>query len=378
MSNIQYGKIRLDVPSLKDGDIATLSTIKGFSRNVTMHAPKTDIFLPGLEQYRVRGGFTDENVSLDFGEMKKVNIIGQKTMKNLALMPYFANQNSRSQFFDYEGELYQISNTGICKFKVNKWVSENTAFGSIRAQGFRHFYVLNGTLCRFDATSNGYGKYYRFENNTWTQVKTSSFYSDGTPIFLGCNGSYAFFGAYDYNSSSTTGKYMIYLIRVSYDGTENTYLITRSYYTPQYFGAIDDNYVYIGARRFYTDGDASKYYDYIYRCPMNNLASPTVISSTITIGYSSDLFCFNGKLYNNNSDDIYVYGDYSGGNVSRTHVTTMPGFAYNNFVLTNHKWNDGVNDYMLLIGKSKYNSPGYSTSQDVYLFDGQTVVAAES
>lgn len=83
MNDILYGKIQLDVPENLDGETATITSPTGTTRIITTHSPKTDIYLPGLEQYRIQSGVVDETVSLDYGEMKKIRTHSLRNIKNI-------------------------------------------------------------------------------------------------------------------------------------------------------------------------------------------------------------------------------------------------------------------------------------------------------
>lgn len=72
MDEILYSKIRITVPTLLSGEDAIITSSNGNTMTVELHEPITDVIVPGMEKYTVQAGFTTEDISVGYGEFKKV------------------------------------------------------------------------------------------------------------------------------------------------------------------------------------------------------------------------------------------------------------------------------------------------------------------
>lgn len=67
-----YGQVKIPCVAGLEGATATVSTIKGFSKTITLHSPITDIKLPGMDEYTITQGTSNKvKFTLDCGEYKK-------------------------------------------------------------------------------------------------------------------------------------------------------------------------------------------------------------------------------------------------------------------------------------------------------------------
>ena len=161
MSDILYSKLRLEVPSALDGENATITSERGNSRVVQMSSPITDVMLAGMEKYNVQAGYTNENVSFGYGQIKKVTAEHQPPWTDLEHATW-AEVQARIQ---------------------------NGTFGSLVNVGETKSFVMNGRTYRAEvvAINDGTGS-------------AASWYPDKTVDFI-CIELYE--TAYKYNSTNT-------------------------------------------------------------------------------------------------------------------------------------------------------------------------------